>query len=239
MSGRSTRGGCGSNVIAAGVPARSPARRRTRSMIFMWPRCSPSKLPSASTGWCQRGGGSSGKWAICIGFEGSAGRQLERFSGRARRAARQHTQHQPIIGQLHPGRQARAGGCVPQVVAHVREVGPPGADAARRPRSPRSRRNASGAAPRAARRGRARRAPRAAATTRPGMRLQSVRYANGPSAKPRIGRLPWKMGTGTTSWPADAERPGDREQLELRDPAAARRRRIEHVGEHRCGSPRG
>ena len=47
-------------VIAAGVPPRSPARWRTRSMIFMWPRCNPSKLPSASTGACQRGGASSG-----------------------------------------------------------------------------------------------------------------------------------------------------------------------------------
>ena len=61
LSGRTTRGGCGSKVIAAGVPARSPARRRTRSTIFMWPRCSPSKLPSARTGLGQRGGGSSGK----------------------------------------------------------------------------------------------------------------------------------------------------------------------------------
>jgi hypothetical protein len=60
LSGRTTRGGWGSKVIAAGVPPRSPARRRTRSMIFAWPRCSPSKFPSASTGFGQRSGGSSG-----------------------------------------------------------------------------------------------------------------------------------------------------------------------------------
>ena len=48
-------------------------------------------------------------------------------------------QHQPIIGQLHAGGQARAGRGVRQVVADVREVGALGRRAARRRRAPRRR----------------------------------------------------------------------------------------------------
>ena len=44
--------------------------------------------------------------------------------------------------------------------------------------------------------------------------------------------MPWKIGTGNTSWPAHAERPHDREQLELRQPPAARRGRVEDVRKH-------
>ena len=50
LSGRTTRGGCGSKVRTTAVPPRSDAPRRMRSMILMCPRCRPSKLPSASTG---------------------------------------------------------------------------------------------------------------------------------------------------------------------------------------------
>jgi hypothetical protein len=61
LSGRRIRGGCGSNVNTTLVPPRSAAPRWMRSMILTWPRCRPSKLPSASTGARQNTGrGSSG-----------------------------------------------------------------------------------------------------------------------------------------------------------------------------------
>ena len=62
LSGRTTRGGCGSKVIAMAMPPRSTAPRFTRSRILRCPRWRPSKLPSASTGCTSHGGrGSSGK----------------------------------------------------------------------------------------------------------------------------------------------------------------------------------
>ena len=48
---------------------------------------------------------------------------------------------------------------------------------------------------------------RAAATTLSGIALQSVRYANAPRRKPRIGRGPCRSGTGTISTPPSVNGP--------------------------------
>ena len=66
LSGRSTLGGCGSKIIATAVPFLDSACRRTSSKSLRWPRWTPSKLPSPTTGAFHRGRGVSGKYAICI-----------------------------------------------------------------------------------------------------------------------------------------------------------------------------
>jgi hypothetical protein len=50
FSGLSTFGGCGSKIIATAVPVRSSAWRRTSSSSLRWPRWTPSKFPSPTTG---------------------------------------------------------------------------------------------------------------------------------------------------------------------------------------------
>ena len=127
------------------MPPRSAATRRTRSMILVCPRCSPSKLPSASTGWCQRGGrGSSGKRATSIRDGRSCSARAgavddgSKVAVRGSAGRRVHVERQAVVGELHAGRERRVGGRVRQVVADVREERAPRLDARRRPRAPRA-----------------------------------------------------------------------------------------------------
>ena len=76
---------------------RSAAPRRMRSMIFWWPRCRPSKLPSASTGLIQRGGrGSSG-------IVDDVHHALRPGPPSGRRDV--DLEHQAVVGQRHARRQ--------------------------------------------------------------------------------------------------------------------------------------
>ena len=163
--------GCGSNVMTTDVAPRSLARRLTRSMILMCPRCRPSKLPSASTGCTQRGGsGSSGKWMTSTRDEPApAGPQSA------------NSQRQPIICQFHARRQAGAGRGMRQIVRDVREQSTRGAQALHGGERLVDGRNASGAAARAARRARAGPTPSSSGHDPSGMALQSVRYAKPPT----------------------------------------------------------
>ena len=101
-------------------------------------------------------------------------------------------QHQAIIGQLHAGGQAHAGGFVRQVVADVGEVGALGSD-------PRDDVERLGHVEVRRMRTLAQRVEHedadAAASVRSGhdssgIRLQSVRYANGPTRNPSTGNSP-------------------------------------------------
>ena len=124
LSGRSTRGGCGSKIITDRRAAALTRLAADLSMSCWWPRCRPSKLPSATTGFTQCGRGLSGKYAICMGQE-----TVER---------------QAIVRKRHPGRQRADGDRVAQVVRDVREPGLPRADPRAPSRRPRRARNASG-----------------------------------------------------------------------------------------------
>jgi hypothetical protein len=142
-------------------------------------------------------------------------------------------QHQPIIGQLSRGGQPCTRRCMSEVMAHVCEVGAPGA-------------NLRGSGQRL-RDGKMRRV-RCLAQRIEHEDVESLeqrpRLVWNPAAVGQV-REPTEAqsedrtsavedGDGYNLLPSDAERSSDREQLELRDPAAFRRRRIKGVREHRA-----
>src|ERR1700752_3496511 len=107
------------------VAPRSPATRRTRSRIFRWPRCRPSKLPSARIGCDQRAGrASSGKWMMSIRTVDTKDTkdttdlkpQVHDPCVTGGEWPSRDLQNQSIISEFHAARQARARLGMTQVV---------------------------------------------------------------------------------------------------------------------------
>ena len=103
LSGRTTRGGCGSKVIDHGVPPRSAAPRCTRSMILQVAAVQAVEVAEREHRLRQP------RRPRVVG-------EVDDVSMSAPTSTR-NVEHEAIIGQLHAGGQARAGRGVRQVVA--------------------------------------------------------------------------------------------------------------------------
>ena len=109
-------------------------------------------------------------------------------SGARMTSIRRQCHHETIIGQLHARGQARAGGGVPEIVTDVREARPLRDEPLDDPSASSTAKCVGCGRSRSASRTRTRTPPSAVRIdSLVGNRLQSVRYANGPTRNPSTG----------------------------------------------------